>query len=209
MQERAGHDRRQDPSRSATASSWSRPRTRSSRRAPTRCPRRSSTASCSRSGRLPARDEEREIVTLHGHRTAMPRSTTSASTPVARPGRARRPRARRCAALRLSDEIVDYIVDLVRATREHADAPAAAPRRARPTCWRGRRARLRRARRARLRDPRRRQGSWPCPPLRHRVVLAPGAEIEGLTTEPVVRSRSLDAGAGAAMIACPTRRAGA
>ncbi len=42
----AGHDRRRDPPAArARSSSWRR-RTRSSRRAPTRCPRRSSTASC-------------------------------------------------------------------------------------------------------------------------------------------------------------------
>ena len=47
MQERQRHDRRQGARRSATASWWWRPRTRWSSRAPIRCPRPSSTGSCS------------------------------------------------------------------------------------------------------------------------------------------------------------------
>jgi hypothetical protein len=46
------------PTRSTSPSSCSPPRTPSSRRAPIRCPRPSSTASCSTSGRLPSAEEE-------------------------------------------------------------------------------------------------------------------------------------------------------
>ena len=58
-----GHHRRHDATRCPTrSSSWPR-RTRSSRRAPTRCPRRRSTASCCmvKVG-YPTRDEERQIM---------------------------------------------------------------------------------------------------------------------------------------------------
>ena len=48
MQEQHGHDRRHDAQRRAARSSSWRRRTRSSPRAPIRCPRRRSTASCSR-----------------------------------------------------------------------------------------------------------------------------------------------------------------
>ena len=51
-------------------SSCSRRRTRSSRRAPIRCPRRSSTASCSRSSRLPRqRERDRDVRLPHTGRT--------------------------------------------------------------------------------------------------------------------------------------------
>ena len=56
-----------------TASWWSRRRTRSSSRASIRCPRRSSTASCSsRCVDYPSAEEERRIIATHGARqTAM------------------------------------------------------------------------------------------------------------------------------------------
>ena len=62
----AGHGRRPPASRCPTRSScWPR-RTRSSRKAPIRCPRRSSTASCSRSSSaIRRRDEERQIYRRH------------------------------------------------------------------------------------------------------------------------------------------------
>ena len=66
----------------------------------------------------------------HGHAVA---STRSASSPSPT-SRSCAPRGRRSREIRLSDEIVDYVVDLVRATRGPARRSSAAPRRARRTC---------------------------------------------------------------------------
>ena len=66
----------------------------------------------------PSRDEERAIVARHGHRTVMPELASfglEAVADAAALGAARRT----IAALRLSDDLIDYIVDIVRATREH------------------------------------------------------------------------------------------
>ena len=98
--------------------SWcSRRRTRSSRRAPTRCPRRSSTGSCSRCGSaIPTRDEEREILL---------RMSSGEPIPVQAGARARRRSSsarQRSPAIHMDQRLVDYIVDLVRATREPATA---------------------------------------------------------------------------------------
>src|SRR5882672_11301157 len=67
----------------------------------------------------PSRDEEREVVRRHGHRSAMPRLEDFALKPVAD--------AATLAAVReavtkvsLSDALIDYIVDVIRATRSHA-----------------------------------------------------------------------------------------
>ncbi len=64
----------------------------------------------------PSRDEEREMVRVHGHRTATPAIAEFDLRPVASLEDVVAARAA-VAALRLSDEIVDYVVDLVRATR--------------------------------------------------------------------------------------------
>jgi MoxR-like ATPase len=138
--------------------------------------------------RYPARDEERAIVVRHGHRTAMPRledfrlervadlsALTDARTIVQQ--------------IRVSDEIVDYVGDVVRATREQpALVFGGSPRSA---------AMLAAAARARAAI----QGrdyvlpddvkALTIPTLRHRVVLAPGAEIEGATTDSIL-SQILD-----------------
>ena len=115
----AGHRRRARPSRSSRRSScWPR-RTRSSRRAPIRCPRRSSTASCSTS-----------------RSTTRPRRRRSRSSP-ARPARHDADACRRVLSgadiLRLqqtvrrvpvADHVVPYAVRLARATRPDSTAPA-------------------------------------------------------------------------------------
>ena len=116
-----GHARRPDASSSPSRSSCSRRRTRSSRRAPIRCPRRSSIASCSRSrsairrkddevkiidrmagaGAEPTREQGDDAPTRSSRRArscARSSSTTrsSATRSTSSPRRAiRRPRARR------------------------------------------------------------------------------------------------------------------
>ena len=142
----------------------SRRRTRSSRRAPTRCPRPSSTASSSRSTiDYPDRDQEREMVRRarppHGHAAT---STTFGSSPsptgAVWSGARERSReirvCRRDRGLRRGPRARD-----ARATRRCScgASPRAANMLARGV------ARARRAAGPRLRDPRRRQGASRCP----------------------------------------------
>src|SRR4051812_5600503 len=63
----------------------------------------------------PSRDEERAIVHRHGHRTTMPRLTDFQIRPVADLGTIVAMR-QTITQIRVSDAIIDYIVDLVRAT---------------------------------------------------------------------------------------------
>src|SRR5215471_14221127 len=77
----------------------------------------------------PSRDEEREIVRRHGHRSAMPRIEDFDLRRVADPRVLADVRAH-VAGLHLSDELLDYIVDVVRGTREHASLDVGASTRA-------------------------------------------------------------------------------
>jgi MoxR-like ATPase len=132
----------------------------------------------------PTRDQERSIVALHGHRTAMPRLEDFDLRPVADLDR---PLAIRAvvAGIRLADEIVDYIVDLVRATREHAALLfGASPRSANMLATAARAAAALAGRDYVIPDD---VKALAVPALRHRIVLAPGTEIEGSTTEGVIR----------------------
>src|ERR1700757_5450438 len=67
----------------------------------------------------PSRDEEVEIVRRHGHRSAMPRLEDFGLQPVA-DARTLADVRGAVSQVRLSDALIDYIVDVVRATREHA-----------------------------------------------------------------------------------------
>src|SRR3954453_16152876 len=76
----------------------------------------------------PTRDEERDIVRRHGHRTTMPRLSEFDIPPV--PDLAALVAMRQAVQqIRTSDVILDYIVDLVRSTRERPSiAFGASPR---------------------------------------------------------------------------------
>ena len=66
----------------------------------------------------PSRDQERAIVRQHGHSTAMPRIDSFGIEPVADLpllGVVREAVSK----IKLSDELIDYIVDVIRATREN------------------------------------------------------------------------------------------
>ena len=65
----------------------------------------------------PSRDDERLIVHRHGHRTTMPKLSEFNIQPVADLGTIAQIR-QAISEIRVSDAIIDYIVDLVRATRE-------------------------------------------------------------------------------------------
>jgi MoxR-like ATPase len=134
--------------------------------------------------KYPTAEEERAIVAVHGVRTGGPdpadmgvgvtadRTTITAATGV-------------IAGIRLVDEVVGYVVGLIRATRETPDLETgASPRSA---------AMLATAARARAAL----QGrdyvipddvkALALPALRHRVILSPAAEIEGRQTDQILQ----------------------
>ena len=191
-----------------TSRSWcSPPRIRSSRRAPIRCPKRSSTASCSRCGSaIPARDEEKEILL---------RMSGGQEIPVERllePGAILAARAA-IAELYMDEKVVDYIVDLVRATRDPGSVGLARAQAARSRSAPRPRASIALAQAARahafLRGrayvmPEDVQALAP-DVLRHRIVLTFEAEAEDVTSDDVV-TKVLGALRGAVRISARTDR---
>jgi MoxR-like ATPase len=132
----------------------------------------------------PSREEERDMVRVHGHRTATPPLSALGIRPVAALEDVLAMRAA-VAALRLSDELVDYVVDLVRATRGRpALLCGASPRAANMLATAARAHAAIQGRGYAIPDD---VKALVLPVLRHRVVLAPGAEIEGLTADGVLR----------------------
>jgi MoxR-like ATPase len=132
----------------------------------------------------PTRDEERRIVATYGVQSGQ---TAPADMGVAKVVDAKTLAAANAAvaAVKLSDDIVTYVLDLVRSTRETADLQSgASPRSA---------AQLALAARARAaldgRDyviPDDVKG-LALPVLRHRVILSPAAEIEGRRADEVIQ----------------------
>jgi MoxR-like ATPase len=132
----------------------------------------------------PNRDEEREIVRRHGHRSAMPRLEDFGLATAADAATLAKIRAA-VTTLFLSQELIDYIVDVVRATREHSALEVGGSTRAANMLAASARA---------LAALRGRDFVIPddikalaLPVLRHRLTLSPSAEIEGLTADRVVR----------------------
>ncbi|MBE7452951.1 MAG: MoxR family ATPase [Kofleriaceae bacterium] len=132
----------------------------------------------------PSRDEERAIVARHGHVTAMPKVEQFGIEAVADLDRLVAMRAV-VRQVRMSDAILDYVVDLVRTTRERTSlAFGASPRAATMLASAARAYAALAGRDFVLPDD---VKVLAVPALRHRVVLSPGAEIEGLSAEGVVR----------------------
>ena len=131
----------------------------------------------------PAREEETAIVARHGHRTTMPRIDEFALSPVA----GHTELAAIVAVvegIRLSEDIVGYIVDLVRATREHASLEVGgSPRAATMIASAARSYAALQGRDYVIPDD---VKFLAAPALRHRVILAPGAEIEGLWADQII-----------------------
>jgi MoxR-like ATPase len=131
----------------------------------------------------PSRDEERAIVQRHGHRTAMPRIADFGLAPVADLDALQGFRSV-VEKVRLSEQVADYIVDLVRATRGLPTLLfGASPRSANMIAAASRALAALEGRDYVIPDDVKRLAP---PALRHRVVLAPGAEIEALTAESVI-----------------------
>ncbi|WP_422368399.1 AAA family ATPase [Pelagibius sp.] len=132
----------------------------------------------------PARDEERAIVARHGHRSVMPEVSDFGLEQVADPAALGAMRGA-ISELRLSDDIVDYIVDVVRATREHESLEfGASPRSANMIATAARAYAAINGRDYVIPDD---VKFIALPALRHRIVLAPGAEIEGLQPDILIR----------------------
>ncbi len=131
----------------------------------------------------PDRDEEREVVRRHGHRSAMPRLEEFGLHAVADSKILALVR-QLVARIHLSDELLDYIVDVIRATREHASLEVGASTRAANMLAAAARAYAGLlGRDFVIPDD---VKTLALPVLRHRVILSAGAEIEGLSADRVV-----------------------
>jgi MoxR-like ATPase len=132
----------------------------------------------------PSRDEERAIVARHGHRTVMPELSDFGLEAVADAATLAGLR-KTISGLRISGELIDYIVDIVRATREHESLEfGASPRSANMIATAARAYAAMQGRDYVIPDD---VKFIALPALRHRIVLAPGAEIEGLQADAVIR----------------------
>jgi len=133
---------------------------------------------------FPSREEEQAIVARHGTGNGMKRTETFGIEPVVSPDQLSAAVAA-VAQVSIQDEILAYIVDIVRATRETpALSHGASPRAA---------AALAAAVRARAALDGRAYAipddvkALALPALRHRVILSPAAEIEGRSTAETLR----------------------
>jgi MoxR-like ATPase len=132
----------------------------------------------------PSRDEELEIVRRHGHRSEMPRLEDFGLAAVADAPVLAQVRAA-VSGIRLSDALVDYIVDVIRATREHSALEVGGSTRAANMLASAVRAfAVLQGRDFVIPD----DVKFLAPPvLRHRLTLSPSAEIEGLTSDRILR----------------------
>ena len=133
----------------------------------------------------PTVEQERAIVATHGLRTGTPNPADLGVTPVV--GAAEITAAvDLVATIRLADEVVDYIVRLVRSTRESADLEAGVSPRGGAMLATAARARaVLQGRDYVIPDD---VKALALPALRHRVVLSPAAEVEARLPDQVVQS---------------------
>ncbi|HEX6739873.1 MAG TPA: MoxR family ATPase [Vicinamibacteria bacterium] len=132
----------------------------------------------------PSAAEEREMVRLHGHRTAMPRLPEFHLSPVADLAFLLEERAL-LSTLRMTDEVVVYVVELARATRQHpALLCGASPRAASMLATAARAQAVIEGRDYVLPDD---VKALIGPAFGHRMVLSPGSEVEGTTIPAVVQ----------------------
>jgi MoxR-like ATPase len=132
----------------------------------------------------PDREAEFEIVHRHGHRSAMPRLADFDLHPVS-DERLLAALKQRVAHIRLSSELISYIVDLIRASREHSSLEVGASTRAANMLAAAARAfAALQGRDFVIPDDVKRLFF---PVLRHRIVLSPGGEIEGLTADKILQ----------------------
>jgi MoxR-like ATPase len=132
----------------------------------------------------PSRDEELEVVRRHGHRSAMPRLEDFDLKAVANASMLAAAREA-VTHIRLSDPLVDYIVDVIRATRAHSSLEVGASTRAANMLASGVRAyAVLQGRDFVIPDDIK---ILALPVLLHRLTISPSAEIEGLTADRILR----------------------
>ena len=132
----------------------------------------------------PSRDEERDIVRRHGHRSAMPRLEDFDIAAVADSATLAAVREA-VTYVRLSDPLIDYIVDVIRATRDHSSLEVGASTRAANMLASAVRAfAVLQGRNFVIPDDIK---VLALPVLRHRVTMSPSAEIEGLSADRILR----------------------
>lgn len=131
----------------------------------------------------PTRDHERDIVRAHGSRTRMTSPEAFGIEPVASAVDLDAMRSF-VEGIRLGDDLVDYVVDLVRASREHPGLTyGASPRAANMLASAARAYAAMDGRDYVIPDDIKYLAA---PILRHRIVLSPGSEIEGLHPDRIV-----------------------
>ena len=131
----------------------------------------------------PSREEETAIVTSHGMRTGFPDPAELGVEPVA-DQQTITAAVGAVAGVRLTDEVIGYIVDLVRATRTSAEIETGASPRAAAMLAIASRARAAlEGRDYVIPDD---VKALALPALRHRVILSPAAEIEGRKVDQAV-----------------------
>lgn len=132
----------------------------------------------------PSREEELEIVARHGHHSAMPNVANFAIRPVVSAQELAEARDL-TARIRLTEPLVEYIVDIIRTTRQHpaietgassraATMMAAASRAYAAVCGRD----------FVIPDDIKRLA---LPLLRHRIVMTPTSDIEGISSDQALR----------------------
>jgi MoxR-like ATPase len=132
----------------------------------------------------PQREDELEIVRRHGNRSAMPHLGDFGLRAVADLTALREIRGA-VEAVTLSEPVIEYVVDLVRATREHPSLQVgASPRAANMLAAASRAYAVLHGRDFVIPDD---VKDLALPTLRHRVVPNAAAEIEGLTTDRILR----------------------
>lgn len=131
----------------------------------------------------PQRDQERQMVRQHGHRTTLAAPADFGIAPVAAADALAAVR-RFVETIRLTDDLIDYVLDLVRATREHPGLSyGASPRAANMLASASRALAAVCGRDYVIPDD---VKALAPPLLRHRLVLSPAAEIEGRDADRIV-----------------------
>jgi MoxR-like ATPase len=132
----------------------------------------------------PTRDQERAIVKQHGHTSAMPRLADFNLEPVTGEAGLRAMREA-VAAITLADTLIDYIVEIIRATRSHPSLEVGASTRAANMLAAASRAYAALDGRDFVIPDDIKTLSVPV--LRHRLVLNASAEIEGTTADRIIQ----------------------
>ena len=133
----------------------------------------------------PSSDEEREIVRNHGHKSAMPKISDYDIRQLIEIGHIQAARAY-TETIRLTEDIIGYIVDMIRATRSHQMIETgASPRAANMMSSASRAVAALSGRDFVIPDDVKRVA---LPLMRHRVVMSAEADIEGVTSDRVIRT---------------------